>query len=179
MKIFENLDCETTIQDFGTNLLLICRAKEEGLQLMLNSLINFGAISMTKNNFGQVEETSIEFTDQNHLAAVFWTTQNRLEEYFRTIFWLRTNDKVLKTYKLNNHSSKKTKENPFWERCCQWAKEQVKILMENHSEVFINYYSKKKEGQTTPYQMGNISGSVIEPGDFKEAVLEHAFSPKE
>lgn len=179
MKIHESLDCNVTIQNFGSNLLLICRAEEENLELMLNSFVNFGAISLTKNNFGQIEQPKLEFSDGQHLSAVFWTTKKKLEQYFRTIFWLKTSDEQLKTFKLNNHSSKKVKENPFWNFCKEWAKSMVKELMENHAEQFINYYSRRKEGQIEPYKNGNTNHSVIEAGDFKEAILQFAFQPKD
>lgn len=156
MKIYPNVDANLFVQSNGSDLLMVIKGyNEEQIELLYNSLFNFGATADTAN---------LDYADHNKTVATFRSNPDDMKRYFRNLFFFRNVDKP--EYKGKKGGIKADMD--------AYAEAQFALLQK---ESGITHDPHKKTVLMPEYGRGKLSAERPDT-DFRDAVLSHAYADR-
>lgn len=150
MRPYPNTDVEMSIQNHGTNWLVILRGSTEDISLVFNGLWNFGATS-----------AELTFVDHTQTTATFWSNKEKLGKFF-----------FLKSFFAIAEKCKGVKRGAF-PQCESYAAQKLAELEETHEQF---YDFNRKKITPDPFSFGRAVAEKPDD-DFRDAVIKQAFSP--
>ena len=154
LKLYPNTEATVAMQDYGSGCLMVLRGKKQDINLLFNSLYNFGAVDNIDLKYNETED-----------EAQCWTNKNKIEKFF-TNFCL---NRLLN----RGHACDQLAEGVAAEQ----GKEMFQDFFANHREG-RSLYHQGSPASNDFYSLGKITAERPDH-DFKDKVLSHAFKDKE
>ena len=165
VRPYHGLNTALTYQNFGSVWLCILRGKPEDIELAFNGLFNLCGTNGTVIANGK-EDTAgeLEFDNRDDISGVatFWTSRNALRRFFfNRYFMSRCADDPT------------VKQGALVRRAMRYALARLAKLRKWGHEAFLDY---SQVYDAAEHAFGQVSAERPD-SDFKDAVLQHAFTP--
>lgn len=153
MKVYKNLDCELTIQSYGSTWLVILRGKEQDIRDTFNGLYNFKATN----------GKHIDFTNASKTIAKFWSSEKQMRKFFQLLYYFRTPLENFTQYKGQKDGG-----------------EYKRLMLENVNQQILSvrgtmetFEPREKRNYNPLFEVSSASAEKPDE-DFKDSVLTHA-----